>query len=137
MKRGPRLRWLLGVLAAFTVAVAAAAEPVPENQVIVPARAAHAAAPAGGATGSGLFTAVAVLALAGGGGWLLWRGRSGAIVSRTARQLVIDETRPLGNRQYLVVASYQDKKFLLGVCPGRIELLAPLHDAGPVEQPRA
>ena len=39
------------------------------------------------------------------------------------------ETRPLGNRQYLVVAAYDEKRYLLGVCPGRIELLAPLETA--------
>jgi flagellar protein FliO/FliZ len=39
---------------------------------------------------------------------------------------VIDETKSLGSRQYLVVASYEGRKLLLGVCPGRIDLLTPL-----------
>ena len=34
-----------------------------------------------------------------------------------------------GNRQYLVVAAYGEKKYLIGVCVGRISLLAPLDDA--------
>ena len=50
-------------------------------------------------------------------------------------QLTIDETRSLGSRQYLVVASYQDKKFLLGVCPGRIDLLSALPEKSAEEKP--
>jgi flagellar protein FliO/FliZ len=49
--------------------------------------------------------------------------------SRAPRNLAVEETRSLGNRQYLVVASYQDKKFLIGVCPGRIDLLSALDNA--------
>ncbi len=121
----------IAVVAALAFAVAAIAAPTDENQVIVPSGSAvKNPAPIGGAPGSGLFTLVAVLVLAGAGGWLVWRGRKGnfATLNRAARQLAIEETRSLGNRQYLVVASYQDKKFLLGVCPGRIDLLSPLHD---------
>lgn len=68
------------------------------------------------------------IALAGVGGWLVWRGRGGSSVLREKSQLTLSETRSLGNRQYLVVASYENKKFLLGVCPGRIDVIAPLHD---------
>ena len=39
---------------------------------------------------------------------------------------MVAETKSLGNKQYLVVASYGDQKFLLGVCPGKIELLSEL-----------
>ena len=59
-------------------------------------------------------------------GWLVWRGRKLNLSGRDPRQLVINETRSLGSRQYLVVASYEGKKLLLGVCPGRIDLLTPL-----------
>lgn len=77
--------------------------------------------------GTSVFTIVGILVLAVGGAWLFWRGRTGStMVSRDTRQLVINETRSLGNRQFLVVASYEDRKFLLGVCPGRIDFLAPL-----------
>ncbi len=69
------------------------------------------------------------LALAGAGAWMVWRNRQGKPVGRETRALLIDETRTLGNRQYLVVASYEGKKFLLGVCPGRIDLLSPLDSA--------
>ena len=50
---------------------------------------------------------------------------------RADRRLAIAETRSLGNRQYLVVAAYDGRKFLLGVCPGRIEMLAPLDGGSP------
>jgi flagellar protein FliO/FliZ len=42
------------------------------------------------------------------------------------RKLNIEESRSLGHRQYLVVASYEGRKFLLGVCPGSIEYLSGL-----------
>lgn len=70
---------------------------------------------------------VSALALAAAGTWWLWRSRAHAGPgSRPGRRLVIEETRSLGNRQYLVVAAYEKKKLLLGVTPGRIKLLCPL-----------
>ena len=57
---------------------------------------------------------------------MLWRSRGVKMAGRDGHALAVNETRPLGNRQYLVVASYEGKKFLLGVCPGRIELLSAL-----------
>lgn len=42
------------------------------------------------------------------------------------RKLVISEARTLGNRQFLVVAEYENRKMLLGVCPGRIDYLSTL-----------
>lgn len=77
-------------------------------------------------TGYGATTLVGVILLGGAGGWLYMRGRKVQITGRVARKLVIDETKSLGSRQYLVVASYEGKKFMLGVCPGRIDLLTPL-----------
>lgn len=52
------------------------------------------------------------------GGW-----RSGA---RGARKLQVEETRALGQRQFLAVVDYEGRKMLLGVCPGRIDYLCPL-----------
>lgn len=131
-----RSRRFIALLTAviFTLAFLAGfvrAAPVDQDKVIVPnATLPKSSAGAGGAT-STAFTFVAVLALASGGAWLLWRNRKGGPTPgrRLIRQLAIEETRSLGSRQYLVVASYQDKKFLLGVCPGRIDLLAPLSAA--------
>ena len=70
------------------------------------------------------------VALAGVGGWLVLRNRRHPAAARDQRALAVDETRSLGNRQYLVVASYAGRKFLIGVCPGRIDMLAPLDGAG-------
>jgi flagellar protein FliO/FliZ len=86
------------------------------------------------AGGGSVWPVVFIVLCAGAGSWLWWRNRRGSasLASRGERQLSIAETRPLGNRQYLVVAAYQDRKFLLGVCPGRIELLTPLDAKAPV-----
>ncbi len=75
------------------------------------------------------------VALAGVGGWLVLRNRRHPAAGRDQRALAVDETRSLGNRQYLVVASYAGRKFLIGVCPGRIDMLAPLDGAGAVGKP--
>lgn len=133
----------LSALVAFLLAVPAAlAAPTDENEVITPAIGAQKVAPPPGGPGAGALTAVAVILLAGAGGWVLWRGKAAGLtaLSRTSRQLAIEETRSLGNRQFLVVATYQERKYLLGVCPGRIDLLAPLNDAAAaatLEKPRA
>ena len=85
------------------------------------------------AYGSGvLFVA---LLLAGAGGWLFWRGRAAPPGMAGARKLAIAETKSLGNRQYLVVAAYEDKKFLLSVCPGKIELLTSLDGTSTAKSP--
>ena len=71
---------------------------------------------------------VVALLLAAGGVWLLLRRRAGPgfLAGRSAHKLQIEETRSLGNRQYLVVAVYEGQKLLLGVTPGQIQLLTPL-----------
>jgi flagellar protein FliO/FliZ len=68
---------------------------------------------------------------AGGAGWWWWRRRTGQPLTRGVRerQIQIEESRPLGNRQYLVVASVGPKKFLLGITPGSIQMLTPLESA--------
>lgn len=86
-------------------------------------------------SGFNAVTLVAALLLASAGGWFLWTKRRGTSGSRISSALAVEETRPLGNRQYLVVASYEGRKFLLGVCPGQINLLAPLEDESVEETP--
>ena len=120
-----RLRWLI-VFAGCMLAGALRAD----EQVIYPR--VPATSPAVPVTrdagGNGWLLPVVVLAAAAGG-WLLWRQRrlqSGP--GGIGRKLIVSETKPLGNRQYLVVADYDGQKFLLGVCPGRIEMLSALRD---------
>lgn len=104
-----------------------------DNQVIYPgaARSGESAAKSAGATLNS-FSLVIGVGLAAAGAWLFWRNRRTAPSSRELRALAIDETRSLGNRQYLVVASYEGKKFLLGVCPGRIDMLTSLGAAAAI-----
>jgi flagellar protein FliO/FliZ len=70
-----------------------------------------------------------VAVLVGGGVHFLKRGglvgRSGASVHQ---RLAIEETRPLGNKQFLAVATYGDRRMLLAVCAGRIDLLCRLDE---------
>lgn len=42
------------------------------------------------------------------------------------RKLEILETKPLGNRQFLLVVSYESNKFLLGVHPNGMQFLSKL-----------
>ena len=121
----------LALLLALSPAAALAAAAVDESKVIYPKTTAAGAPAAESPAGLGVTTVIGALALAGGGGWLLLRARSAKATGRNTSSLAIDETRPLGNRQYLVVASYEGRKFLLGVCPGRIDLLSPLDGAAP------
>jgi len=71
------------------------------------------------------------LAVVTGGAWY-WVKRRGAGplgLARGERKIQIEETRSLGNRQYLVVAEYEGSKFLIGVTPGQIQLVSPLPPA--------
>ncbi len=81
-------------------------------------------------TGVSPMLLVSALFAASAGGWLLWCQRRSplGLTGSQARKLSVAETRSLGNRQYLVVADYDGRKFLLGVCPGRIDLLSPIGD---------
>lgn len=103
-----------------------------KDEVIYPRNAATADAPVTTRSGSNvnLITGLLGLACAAGAGWFYWRNRAmtGPGAGRAARKLTIAETRPLGNRQHLLVADYDGRKYLLGVCPGRIDLLTPLSD---------
>ncbi len=108
-----------------------AEEKAAESDLIYPRTAATPDLPAAAGKADRSKNTILLLAAAaaGIGGWLLWRQRkspSGA--GGQARKLAIAESRSLGNRQFLVVADYDGKKFLLGVCPGRIEMLAPLDE---------
>lgn len=100
-----------------------------DNRIIYPSGTPHATAPSvSGSGAANTVTVVVALVIAGVGIWMMWRKRNAGMASSGLNRLAVEETKSLGNRQYLVVASYEGKKFLLGVCPGRIDLLAPLND---------
>lgn len=134
-----------GLLAVATGAGAQAVEPAPvasksPDAIIHPAeapRAEVAVAPSNSGGGFGAVTLVGALALAAGGFWLAKRGRMPGMGARDLRHLSVEETRPLGNRQFLIVAAYDDKRFLIGVCPGRIEFLTALDGGAPRREPPA
>jgi flagellar protein FliO/FliZ len=122
------MRLVLTLLALFLAPVAARAA---DTEVIHPRSAAQSGAPADKQSARPawpLATARGLCAAAGGVVWFR-RRQPGAITSRAAKKLSIAESRPLGNRQHLVVADYAGRKFLLGVCPGRIDMLTALDEA--------
>ena len=104
------------------------APPVPGDLILYPSGSAGAAAPLPPASLSGSLLVVVALLLAAAGAWLWLRRKNPGAWGprRSASRLGIEETKSLGHRQFLVVASYRDQKFLLGVCPGSIRLLSPL-----------
>jgi flagellar protein FliO/FliZ len=134
-------RWLLVVIGCVVLATAQpmsatsteAPPPARPGEIIIyPKNAADPTTPRvdGEHDSSRSLVLVVALLLAAGGIWVLvQRRKAGPSGGRGGRRLQIDETRPLGNRQYLVVADYDGKKFLLGVTPGRIQMLTPLEDA--------
>lgn len=115
--------------AILTAGVARAAE---DGRVLYPGSA-QPTAPEHAAGGVNALTLGLALLLALAGVWVIWRKRRGGSSPRETSGLAIQETRALGNRQYLVVAAYEGRKFLLGVCPGRIDMLAPLNERRPAE----
>jgi flagellar protein FliO/FliZ len=136
-------RWLIVVVIGCTVLEtvqpmnAAESDPATDarsaDTMLYPKNAPDAVTTAAPSDGSGRsLLVVGAFLLALGGGWLLLR-RRGLPLSRVAgvkRALLrVEETKSLGNRQYLVVAGCEGRRFLLGVTPGRIQLLSPLDDA--------
>jgi flagellar protein FliO/FliZ len=133
-------RWLLVVIGCAVLATAqpmsaatAAAEPAQPaarapDAIIYPNNPSQTPPPKSGADSSHhSLVAVAAILLASAGAWVLFQRRQGGpLASRSEKKLLVTETRPLGNRQYLVVADYEGQRFLLGVTPGRIQMLTPL-----------
>jgi flagellar biogenesis protein FliO len=64
--------------------------------------------------------------IAGGVWYFLKMGTLARPFHKSEGKLQVLETKGLGNRQFLVVAEYEDAKMLLAVCPGRIDYLTPL-----------
>jgi flagellar biogenesis protein FliO len=68
--------------------------------------------------------------LAAGVVWVWRKFAFGWNAGAVSRRLKIEESRMLGYKQHLVVAEYEGRKLLLGVCPGRIDFLCRLDEAG-------
>jgi flagellar protein FliO/FliZ len=121
------MRLVLTLLALFLAPVAARAA---DTEVIHPRSAAQSGATADEQPARPSWPLATALGLCAAAGGVVWfrRRQPGAINSRAAKKLSIAESRPLGNRQHLVVADYAGRKFLLGVCPGRIDMLTALDD---------
>ncbi len=92
--------------------------------------------PASGSTFQLAIYFVLLVALLGGGVYVMRNGL-GFLQPKPKgpRKLDITETRMLGNRQFLIVAEYEQRKMLIGVCPGRIDYLCTLSGTEP-EFPR-
>ncbi|MFT3829325.1 MAG: flagellar biosynthetic protein FliO [Opitutaceae bacterium] len=122
----------LGALLAFPVSVQAGTESTPaglgSDGVIYPRNSPEARARQTEGNGFSLWSMLGLVAVLGGAGfYLLKRGQLGARGNVALHQrLGIEETRSLGNKQYLAVATYGERKMLLAVCPGRIDLLCRL-----------
>ncbi len=129
-----RPRLLPALLAACSLAIATAAAQQTESPQLPPPSAPTVSTPRTAIPISGdshnlqfaLYLAL-LLGLFAGGAYLI---RNGLTVfqpkAKGERKLVISETRVLGNRQFLIVAEYESRKMLLGVCPGRIDYLCTL-----------
>lgn len=125
----PRWKAATTLCALFFSVVVLSAQPKQGEAVVYPRGSAPTDAPAAaGKSGGSSTTILAIALLAGAGGWWLWLKRRCGVRGGLAgaSHLTIAETKSLGSRQYLVVADYDGKKFLLGVCPGSIELLTSL-----------
>jgi flagellar protein FliO/FliZ len=113
--------------------LASAAVAADDNKIIFPGGASKDTSTVAPGGSLNTVTLLVGVVLAGVGGWLVWRNRRGAPMGRDLHALSINETRSLGNRQYLVVASYEGKRFLLGVCPGSINMLTSLPEGSDEE----
>ncbi len=130
-------RWLLVVVGCAVLETAQpmnAAEPSAgpaPDQILYPADSRPAAAPGAPASSpsAGPAWAFVLIVGLGAGCYWLWRRRSPAAAVRRGGGIVIEDTRALGNRQFLVVAGVDGRRFLLGVAPGSIRLLSDLDSA--------
>lgn len=127
--KGLRVGVLLALLAAPLAAADAPAKIEPES-LIYPRNSPESRQHQSDDSSFPIWGTLGVVAvLVGGGIHFMKRGgfgaRSGAIVHQ---RLAIEETRPLGNKQFLAVATYGDRRMLLAVCAGRIDLLCRLDE---------
>lgn len=110
---------------------------LPGDLVLHPSGGAAPSLPASSSSsGFGAGGVFVLLVAAGAAGWWAWQRRRSPLAAR--RDCIqIEDTRALGNRQFLVVATARGRRFFLGVSPGGIRLLAPLDADDPEDAPDA
>ena len=119
------LLFVSGWLGAATPTAPRSADTVIFPQPVEPAIARPADSPSTG------YIVFVVLCL-GGGAWLWFRAKGkGRSLKTTGSEISIDETRPLGNRQYLVLTSCRGRSFLIGVSQGRVDLVSEVPPSEP------
>ncbi len=130
MRCVPHALWLGLWLVLPALPLAAAETPVDPAGVIYPRNSPEARPHPVADDSFPLWGSLGVIAvLTAGGLYLLKRGALGPRAgAKFAQRLMIEETRPLGNKQFLAVATYGDRRMLLGVCAGRIDLLCRLDE---------
>jgi len=123
--------WALGlVFSGGLLWGAAPTAPRSADTVIYPQPIEQSAARPEGSPSTGYIVFV-VLCL-GGGAWLWFRAKgNGRSLKNQGAEISIEETRPLGNRQYLVLTSCRGRSFLIGVSQGRIDLVSEVPPAEP------
>lgn len=123
---------VVGAISLFATPVRAeevAPSPTPVLATKTPA--AYPIAPTGGTGQLTMYLALMIVLL--GGGFYVMRNGFAFLKPKAKgpRKLEISETRMLGNRQFLIVAEYESRKMLIGVCPGRIDYLCTLSGTEP------
>jgi flagellar protein FliO/FliZ len=129
--RGRLVLWALGlVLASGWLGGATPTAPRSADTVIFPQPVEESVArPAGSPSTS--YIVFVVLCL-GGGTWLWFRAKGkGRSPKTSGSEISIEETRPLGNRQYLVLTSCRGRSFLIGVIQRRMELVSEVPPSEP------
>ena len=123
--------WALGLFFSSSLLWGAApAAPRSADTVIFPQPVEQSATRPTGSPSTGYIVFV-VLCL-GGGAWLWFRAKGkGRSLKTSGSEISIDETRPLGNRQYLVLTSCRGRSFLIGVSQGRIDVVSEVPPSEP------
>ena len=123
--------WALGlVFSSGLLWAAAPTAPRSADTVIFPQPVEQSAARPAGTPSTGYI--VFVVICLGGGAWLWFRAKGkGRSLKNSGSEISINETRPLGNRQYLVLTSCRGRSFLIGVSQGRIDVISEVPPSEP------
>lgn len=123
--------WALGlVFSSGLLWAAAPTAPRTADTVIFPQPVEPSATRPAGTPSTGYI--IFVVICLGGGAWLWFRAKGkGRSLKNSGSEISIDETRPLGNRQYLVLTSCRGRSFLIGVSQSRIDVISEVPPSEP------